>query len=171
MAKGKEPRCRERGSAVFLCRRGPTRSRTDGEGCELQAPRGKGASGSPFPGDWGESIPRQAPRHTPGGRFCRGRERGWVPAGGGLLWKSAFQPPSGSWTVRDGWALLPPLRGGEPRERVSAPLLAPHPAPHEGLTLGTRDGALLVMRGSSALASITMPGAWRALSDLLMNAR
>lgn len=45
------------------------------------------------------------------------------------------------------------------------------PAPHEGLTLGTRDGALLVMRGSSALASITMPGAWRALSDLLMNAR
>lgn len=61
-------------------------------------------------------------------------------------------------------------RRGASRAGLCAPP-RPTPTPHEGLTLGTRGGALLLMRGSSALASLTVPGAWRALSECLLNER
>lgn len=170
MVKGKEPRCRERGSAVFLCRRGPTRSRTDGEGCELQAPRGKGARARPSLGIEGNRYRDRRQGTRRGAVSVAGGKGGGFPQAAVCFGRAHSSRRPGPGPLGTVGPCCRPCAAGSLASGSLRPSSLP-PAPHEGLTLGTRDGALLVMRGSSALASITMPGAWRALSDLLMNAR
>ena len=132
-------------------------SRRD-EGPKFGATRGKGAGGSSgirgptLPWGWATGAKAQAAGR---GAVSVGARKGMQMA---VCFGRVYSSRRlGTWTVMDGWALLPTQRGGEPREAALTLPRSQSPPSIRGSPCGQGLGAPCNV-GIFAPAAVTMPG-------------